>query len=108
MNLYSLAIISFYATCSSAENVRGKNFKPRRANPCPGGCEDGYFCVVRDGDCGVGGSSGQCYQKRVSRTRSLRTVCGCDGKNYTDRSYAIGAGINVKHIGPCSTNAEIA
>ena len=28
-------------------------------------------------------------------------MIGCDGVTYTDRSYAVGAGVNVWHLGDC-------
>eukprot|EP00804_Cyclotella_cryptica_P007422 CCRYP_002637-RA/>CCRYP_002637-RA protein AED:0.18 eAED:0.38 QI:0/0/0.5/1/0/0.5/2/750/103 len=40
---------------------------------CNPGCDDGYFCVVPDGDCLLHGAVGECYEIRTARTRSLRT-----------------------------------
>ncbi|KAL3773295.1 hypothetical protein ACHAWO_003777 [Cyclotella atomus] len=72
-----------------------------------GDCADNYFCLLPDGDCNSGQVEGECYEIRASRTRSFNRVCGCDGVTYTDRSYAAGAGENVKHHGAC-VGTEIA
>jgi len=37
-------------------------------------CPDNYFCHVADGDCLSGYVVGECYEMRVSRTRSLNRV----------------------------------
>ncbi|KAL7483714.1 hypothetical protein ACHAW6_009353 [Cyclotella cf. meneghiniana] len=96
MNLASVAIIAILSLAPSSEGST-KTLSALRRTPnsdkdftellaeggCNPGCDDGYFCVVPDGDCLVHGA------------------VGCNGKTYTDRSFAAGEGVNVAHLGAC-------
>lgn len=88
MNLPSIAVIAILSLAPSSEGSTNTLSALRRTpnsdkdttellaeGGCNPGCDDGYFCVVPDGDCLVHGAVGECYEIRTARTRSLRTVC---------------------------------
>lgn len=61
----------------------------------------GDYCKKPIGTCNIVAVQGVCTPRPTEVTYDIRPVCGCDGKTYTNLSYAAANGVNVKATGEC-------
>jgi len=62
-------------------------------------CPKGDFCAKPDGKCE---DEGLCVKRPVICTAlEVNPVCGCNGKDYSNRCEAFRAGTAIKHTGKC-------
>ena len=64
-------------------------------------CAEGLFCQYRDGTCDVMDRQGICIPTPEFCTEEFDPVCGCDGKDYSNRCHAHVAGMSVEKEGGC-------
>jgi hypothetical protein len=67
-------------------------------------CEKGQYCdFPPEATCGTADQSGTCTAIPDACDASLKPVCGCDGKTYSNACTAALAGISVSKDGACTT-----
>jgi len=66
------------------------------------GCPDDQYCFYPpEANCGWVGALGYCVHPTGGLTDNAQAVCGCDGKTYTNASYAAAARVSLRGLGPC-------
>jgi len=65
-------------------------------------CEAGQFCsFTLDARCGAGDQTGTCEVTPDACTQEIASVCGCDGRTYSNACVANAAGTSVASPGEC-------
>jgi len=64
-------------------------------------CAEGLFCRYRDVTCDVMDRQGICIPTPEFCTEEFDPICGCDGKDYSNRCHAHVAGMSVEKQGGC-------
>jgi Kazal-type serine protease inhibitor domain len=65
-------------------------------------CGESEYCAFPIGnDCGRTDRGAACVARPTSCTREVVTVCGCDGKTYSNKCNAAAAGNAVSSVGAC-------
>ncbi|MGV6800340.1 MAG: Kazal-type serine protease inhibitor domain-containing protein [bacterium] len=62
---------------------------------------DREYCAMEIGQCGMADAAGTCQIKPEICTMEHMPVCGCNGKTYSNKCIAAGAGVSVSHLGAC-------
>jgi hypothetical protein len=61
----------------------------------------GLFCQNKAGTCGVADVAGKCAKVPQVCPKSIRKVCGCDGKTYNNDCERQMAKVSMNHKGAC-------
>jgi hypothetical protein len=64
-------------------------------------CDDGLWCDLKAGQCGVADASGRCVKIPDVCSKDIRWVCGCDKKDYTNNCVRLQAKVQKDHNGRC-------
>ena len=74
-----------------------------------GGCASTQYCAFVPADsCSDGDAPSVCLERPASCTGDDAKVCGCDGRDYTNRCEAARAGTGLRTGGTCSSFARCA
>ena len=64
-------------------------------------CDADEFCEFKQGSCGKEAAEGSCSPKPEVCAMDFKPVCGCDGRNYSNKCAAHAKGVVIQGEGTC-------
>jgi hypothetical protein len=105
MKLWMKAAAWCLATaCAASEPATPASGPKNEASVCdPKTCNQDRFCRFPPGSCGEDDRAAVCTARPEACTMQFDPVCGCDGQTHSNACRADGAGVSIRHEGPCET-----
>jgi hypothetical protein len=77
----------------------------QRCGGVAGNCDQGLWCDVLPGKCGVADATGKCIKvpqpQICTQVKVARPVCGCDGNTYRNNCERLSRMVALESIGRC-------